>query len=49
LNLTEILARCDAVLLDFDGPVADLFPRGSGSRIAEEARTPVHLAGGDRG
>jgi phosphoglycolate phosphatase-like HAD superfamily hydrolase len=45
LNLTEIFLRCDAVLLDFDGPVGDLFPRGCGSRIAEEARTPVRRVG----
>ena len=33
------------VLLDFDGPVADLFPSGSGSRIAAETRAPIVQAG----
>jgi len=35
----------DAFLLDFDGPVCDLFPVGSGSTIADRAREPVHAAG----
>lgn len=34
-----------AFLLDFDGPVCDLFPHGSTSRIAEDARTPILSAG----
>lgn len=33
------------VLLDFDGPVADLFPKGSASGIGDAAREPLVRAG----
>lgn len=35
----------EAVLLDFDGPVADLFQSGNTSRIAAEVRVPVAATG----
>jgi phosphoglycolate phosphatase len=35
----------EAFLLDFDGPVCDLFPAGSGSIIGDRARTPIRAAG----
>jgi beta-phosphoglucomutase-like phosphatase (HAD superfamily) len=40
-DVLEIFERTRVVLLDFDGPVADLFPKGCGSRIADEVREPV--------
>jgi phosphoglycolate phosphatase len=45
LMLAKMIAGADAILLDFDGPVADLFPAGSGSRIAADTRTPIRRAG----
>ncbi|WP_344111446.1 HAD-IA family hydrolase [Kribbella alba] len=44
-ELTAVLERTENVLLDFDGPVADLFPSGSGTKIADETRTPILRAG----
>jgi phosphoglycolate phosphatase-like HAD superfamily hydrolase len=44
-ELTAVLERTENVLLDFDGPVADLFPAGSGTKIADETRTPILRAG----
>lgn len=44
-SLAAVVARADGFLLDFDGPVCDLFPRGSGSTIADGARTPLQSAG----
>jgi HAD superfamily hydrolase (TIGR01509 family) len=45
MSLAKIIAASDAILLDFDGPVADLFPAGSGTRIAADTRTPIRRAG----
>jgi len=43
--LAAVVARADAFLLDFDGPVCDLFPPGSGTTIADGARAPLRSAG----
>ncbi|ADB35575.1 Haloacid dehalogenase domain protein hydrolase [Kribbella flavida DSM 17836] len=45
MTVAEMLRGTEVVLLDFDGPVADLFPRGSGSRIGDRAREPLLRAG----
>ena len=44
-ELSAVVGRADAFLLDFDGPVCDLFPVGSGSTIADGARGPLRSAG----
>jgi HAD superfamily hydrolase (TIGR01509 family) len=44
-ELAGVVGPAEGVLLDFDGPVADLFPKGSGSRIADWAREPILRAG----
>ena len=44
-ELVGMVGDAEGVLLDFDGPVADLFPRGSGSLIAEWVRKPILRAG----
>lgn len=41
----SILDGVTGVLLDFDGPVADLFRSGNTSRIADEVRAPIVQAG----
>ena len=43
--MAAVVGGVEAFLLDFDGPVCDLFPSGSGSRIADDARTPIRVAG----
>jgi phosphoglycolate phosphatase len=43
--LAALVRRTDGFLLDFDGPVCDLFPPGSGTTIADGAREPLHAAG----
>ncbi|GAA1557430.1 HAD family hydrolase [Kribbella lupini] len=45
VTVAEMLRGSRVVLLDFDGPVADLFPQGSGSRIGDAAREPLMRAG----
>ncbi|WP_432942906.1 HAD family hydrolase [Kribbella sp. CA-253562] len=45
MTVAEMLRGSRVVLLDFDGPVADLFPMGSGSRIGDAAREPLVRAG----
>jgi phosphoglycolate phosphatase-like HAD superfamily hydrolase len=40
-----LVGRVDGFLLDFDGPVCDLFPPGSGSTIGDRAREPLESAG----
>ncbi|GAB2635026.1 HAD family hydrolase [Kribbella swartbergensis] len=44
-ELAALVRRTDGFLLDFDGPVCDLFPPGSGTTIADAAREPLHAAG----
>lgn len=44
-ELVNVVGRAEGVLLDFDGPVADLFPKGSESPIAEWVREPILRAG----
>ena len=44
-ELVGVVSRAEGVLLDFDGPIADLFPKGSGSPIAEWVRKPILRAG----
>jgi phosphoglycolate phosphatase len=44
-TLVELVGRTDGFLLDFDGPVCDLFPPGSGTTIADAARAPLQAAG----
>jgi phosphoglycolate phosphatase len=45
MSLVEVLEQSEHMLLDFDGPVADLFPSGRGTRIGDETRTPILRAG----
>ncbi|MGW6279277.1 HAD family hydrolase [Kribbella sp. NPDC055071] len=44
-GLDAVVAGVRAFLLDFDGPVCDLFPAGSTTTIAADARTPMEQAG----
>ncbi|MEU4606613.1 hypothetical protein AB0F43_26775 [Kribbella sp. NPDC023972] len=44
-SLVEVVGRVEGFLLDFDGPVCDLFPPGSGSTIGDAAREPLRAAG----
>jgi phosphoglycolate phosphatase len=45
MSLAAVVDQTEHFLLDFDGPVADLFPSGSGTMIADDTRTPILRAG----